>query len=100
MDSGACYHMLGGADVPRRRRKRLRQPVKLFTAKRIEKKYAFGTIPKIWEKPPLIAIGDPSVGELQLRREIRASTQRRQHAATMWRRRGETFLSRKKPFAS
>ena len=56
--------------------------IKLFTAKRIEKKYAFGTIPKIWEKAPLVAIGDPSVGELQLRREIRSSTQRRAVAAS------------------
>ena len=55
--------------------------VKFFTAKRIEKKYAFGTIPKIWDKPEIIKIGDPSVGELDLRREIRASTRRRQIAA-------------------
>ena len=55
--------------------------VKLFTAKRIEKKYAFGTIPKIWDKLEVIQIGDPSVGELDLRKEIRASTRRRQIAA-------------------
>ena len=55
--------------------------VKFFTAKRIEKKYAFGTIPRIWDKPAFINIGDPSVGELQLRTEIRASTRRRQAAA-------------------
>jgi hypothetical protein len=55
--------------------------VKLFTAKRIEKKYAFGTVPKVWEKPAIISIGDLSVGETQLRREIRQSTRRRQVAA-------------------
>ena len=51
--------------------------VKFFTAKRIEKKYAFGTIPKIWDKPDFIHIGDPSVGELQLRKEIQVATRRR-----------------------
>lgn len=55
--------------------------VKFFTAPRIEKKYAFGTVPKIWEKLALVKIGDPSVGELQLRREIKAATRRRQLAA-------------------
>jgi hypothetical protein len=55
--------------------------VKHFTARRIEKKYAFGTIPKIWEKPAIIQPGEPSTGELQLRKEIRESTRRRQLAA-------------------
>lgn len=55
--------------------------VKFFTAKRIEKKYAFGTIPKIWDKLEVIRIGEPSVGELDLRKEIRASTRRRHIAA-------------------
>ena len=47
--------------------------VQFFTAKRIEKKMAFGTIPKIWDKPAIIKIGDPSVSELQLRRESLAA---------------------------
>ena len=55
--------------------------VKLFTAKRIEKKYAFGTVPKIWEKPAFIKIGDPSGGELLLRKEIKANNRRRAIAA-------------------
>ena len=59
--------------------------VKLFTAKRIEKKYAFMTVPKIWDKPAKVEIGEASVGELQLRREIVASTRRRAENAEMQR---------------
>lgn len=59
--------------------------VKLFTAKRIEKPIAFMTVPKIWEKPRKIAIGEISVGELQLRQEVLANTRRRQEAAKMCR---------------
>ena len=57
--------------------------VKFFTAKRIEKPIAFGTIPKIWDKPRKIAIGERSEGERILGLEISASTRRRTHEAEL-----------------
>ena len=57
--------------------------VKFFTAKRIEKPIAFGTIPKIWDKPRKIAIGERSEGERILGIEIAASTRRRTHDAEL-----------------
>ena len=70
-------HLDASVVTPRERQ----EAVHLFTAKRIEKKYAFGTIPKIWEKPRIIQLGEPSEGELQLRKEIRIATRRRSDAA-------------------
>jgi len=57
--------------------------VKLFTAKRIEKPMAFMTIPKIWDKPRKIPIGERSVGELQLAKEIDDATLRRAQASEL-----------------
>lgn len=55
---------------------------KFFTAKRIEKKFAFGTVPRIYDKPPLVAIGEPCEGEIRLRATNAASLRRREIDAT------------------
>ena len=55
--------------------------VRLFTAKRIEKKLAFVNCPLVYDRPEKIPIGSPCVGELRLRETNAATLRRRQREA-------------------
>ena len=54
---------------------------KHFTAKRIEKKLAFGNSPLVYDRPEKIPLGSPCVGELRLRETNAATLRRRKREA-------------------